>query len=303
MNAVETSGLGKRYGGTWALRDCTLAIPAGHVVALAGPNGAGKSTLLHLTVGLAKQSTGAISVLGNAAGSLPALDRVAFMDQDAALYSGLSVADMLRMGRSMNRRWDQARARDRLAELDIPLTRRIGRLSGGQHAQVALTLALARRPDLLVLDEPMSSLDPLARHEFKSALMTAVAQDGLSVIFSSHIVSDLERVCDYLVVLAGGRVQVAGQTEDLLAGHHVLVGPTAQADQVAATLPVVRDRRATAQTHLLIRATGQTLATPPGWRKEPVGLEELVLAYLREPDAFALPGPRTSDATKEATFS
>jgi len=291
--ALEASGLGKRFGSTWALRDCGLSVPEGHVVALVGPNGSGKTTLLHLAVGLATPTTGRVRVQGGlAAGSLEALERVAFVAQDTALYPSLSVADMLHLARNLNADFDSARAEARIAELDIPSARKVGKLSGGQRAQVALTLALAKRPRLLILDEPLSSLDPLARHDFMAALMTAVAEDGISVIFSSHVVSELERVCDYLVVLASGRVQVAGEVDDLLTSHQLYTGPAAQADRLAAALPVVRDRRAEAQAHLLVRTGGRRAEVPTGWEAHEVGLEEMVLAYLRDPGASALPGPR-----------
>jgi len=291
--ALEASGLGKRFGSTWALRDCGLSVPEGHVVALVGPNGSGKTTLLHLAVGLATPTTGRVRVQGGlAAGSLEALERVAFVAQDTALYPSLSVADMLHLARNLNADFDSGRAEARIAELDIPSARKVGKLSGGQRAQVALTLALAKRPRLLILDEPLSSLDPLARHDFMAALMTAVAEDGISVIFSSHVVSELERVCDYLVVLASGRVQVAGEVDDLLTSHQLYTGPAAQADRLAAALPVVRDRRAEAQAHLLVRTGGRRAEVPTGWEAHEVGLEEMVLAYLRDPGASALPGPR-----------
>ncbi|MCO5995945.1 ABC transporter ATP-binding protein [Actinoallomurus rhizosphaericola] len=291
--AIEASGLGKRYGRTWALRDCSLAIPAGHVVGLVGPNGAGKTTLLSLAAGLATPTTGEVRVAGGRlAGSAAALDAVAFVAQEAALYRNLPVADMLRVGRSLNRRWDDEPARARLAELGIPLAKKVGALSGGQRSQVALTLALAKRPELLILDEPLAALDPMARHDFMAALMAAVAEDGVSVVFSSHVVAELERVCDYVVVMHGGRIQVCGDAEDLVAGHHVLTGPADRADAVAERFPVVRDRRAFAQAHLLIRGT-DPVAVPPGWQRQPVGLEELVLAYLREPSASVLDGPRS----------
>jgi len=291
--ALEANGLGKRYGSTWALRDCSLAIPAGHVVALVGPNGAGKTTLLHLAVGLATPTTGRVFVQsGLAAGSLEALGSVAFVAQDAALYPNLSVADTLHLAANLNTGFDLARARARIAELDIPPSRKVGKLSGGQRAQAALTLALAKRPRLLILDEPLSSLDPLARHDFMAALMAAVAEDGISVVFSSHVVAELERVCDYLVLLTSGQVQVAGEVEDLLTSHQLLTGPAAQADQIAADLPVVRDRRAEAQAHLLVRTSGRRDVPPAGWETHQVGLEELVLAYLRQPGASTLPGPR-----------
>ena len=290
MNVVEASSLGKRYGGTWALRECSLAIPAGHVVALVGPNGAGKSTLLNLAVGLAAPSEGGVTVLGGRpAGSPAALAGIAFVAQDTPLYKNLSVADMLHLTRNLNRRFDQAAAESRLAELGIPLKRKAGSLSGGQQAQLALTLALARRPRLLVLDEPVAMLDPIARHDFMAMVLTAAVDDGVSVLLSSHVLAELERVADYLILLSRGRVQVAGEVDDLLARHRVLTGPAAEADTYAER-PVVHVRRGEAQAHLLVRANADD-PVPPGWEAHPVGLEELALAYLREPGAAALPGP------------
>ena len=226
MNIVESDALGKRYGSTWALRECTLAIPGGHVAALVGPNGAGKTTLLNLAVGLTDPTAGTVAVLGGKqAGSPAALDGTAFVAQDAPLYKNMSAADMLHLTRNLNRYFDQGYAEGRLGELDIPLQRKAGKLSGGQHAQLALTLALARRPRLLVLDEPMAMLDPLARHDFMATVMTAAAEDGVSVVLSSHVLAELERVADYLIVVSRGRVQVAGEVRDLLASHRVLTGP------------------------------------------------------------------------------
>ena len=223
MNVVEASGLGKRYGGTWALRGCTLAIPAGHVAALVGPNGAGKTTLLNLAVGLAAPSAGNVTVLGGRpAGSPAALDGIAFVAQDTPLYKNLSVADMIYVTRNLNRRFDQAFAAARLAELGIPQRRKTRKLSGGQQAQVALTLALARRPQLLVLDEPVAMLDPVARHDFMDTVLTAASADGVSVLLSSHVLAELERVASYLVLLSRGQVRLAGEVKDLLATHHAV---------------------------------------------------------------------------------
>jgi ABC-2 type transport system ATP-binding protein len=299
MNIIEAAGLGKRYGSTWALRECTLAIPDGHVAALVGPNGAGKTTLLNLAVGLTAPTAGAVAVLGGTRpGSPDALDGIAFVAQDAPLYASLSVADMLHLTRNLNRRFDQGYAKARLGELGIPLTRKAGRLSGGQQAQLALTLALGRRPRLLVLDEPMASLDPLARHDFMATVMTAMADDGVSVVLSSHVLTELERVADYLVLLSRGSVQVAGEVDDLLASHRVLTGPAAEAGRYAERLGVVHARRGGAQAHLLIRTNGSTDPVPPGWEAHPVSLEELTLAYLREPGAASLPGPVRTERTE-----
>jgi len=290
MNVIEASGLGKRYGSTWALRECTLAVPAGHVAALVGPNGAGKTTLLNLAVGLAVPTGGVVTVLGGRpAGSPAALDGIAFVAQDTPLYKNLSAADMLHLTRNLNRRFDQRYAEARLAELGIPLNRKAEKLSGGQQAQLALTLALARRPRLLVLDEPVAMLDPVARHDFLASVLTAAAADGVSVVLSSHVLAELERVADYLILLSRGRVQLAGEVDDLLASHRVLTGPAAWAGRYAGR-PVVHARRAGDRAHLLVRATAGD-PVPPGWEAHPVGLEELALAYLREPGAAALPGP------------
>jgi ABC-2 type transport system ATP-binding protein len=292
VNVIEASGLGKRYGSTWALRECALAIPAGYVAALVGPNGAGKTTLLNLAAGLAAPTAGEVTVLGGQpAGSPAALDGIAFVAQDMPLYKNLSAADMLHLTRNLNRRFDQAYAGARLAELGIPMKRRAGGLSGGQQAQLALTLALARRPRLLVLDEPVAMLDPIARHDFMATVLTAAVDDGMSVVLSSHVLAELERVADYLVLLSHGRVQVAGETDELLARHRVLTGPAAEAARYAEGLCVVHARRGGAQAHLLVRTSGPADPVPPGWEAHPVGLEELSLAYLREPGAAALPGP------------
>jgi len=223
---LEATDLAKRYGRTTALHDCTLAIPEGHVVGLVGPNGAGKTTLLHLAVGLLSPTSGAISVLGRPpAADAVQLGRVGFVAQDTPTYARLSVADHLRLGAHTNPTWDGALARERVDDLDLDPRQRAGSLSGGQRAQLALTLAIAKRPELLMLDEPVASLDPLARRDFLGDLMEVVADREVSVVLSSHLVGDLERVCDYLVILASSRVQVAGEVDHLLATHHRLTGP------------------------------------------------------------------------------
>src|SRR5215467_1332876 len=226
MTAVlEARGLGKRYRRAQALTDCTLSIPAGQVAGLVGPNGAGKTTLLHLATGLIAPTSGTIEVLGGRPASSPAqLARVGFVAQDTPAYAALSVADHLRMGERMNPGWDAGLARDRIAGLGLDFGQKAGKLSAGQRAQLALTLAIAKRPELLILDEPVASLDPLARREFLQSLMAFVADHGASVILSSHLVSDLERVCDYLIVLVASRVRLTGEVEDLLATHYRVTG-------------------------------------------------------------------------------
>jgi ABC-2 type transport system ATP-binding protein len=292
MNVLETCGLAKRYRATWALRDCSLSVPAGHVVALVGPNGAGKTTLLHLAVGLTRSTAGAVRVLaGQVPGSAAALAGIGFVAQDAPLYTHLSVADMLRLAGNLNSSWDAPSAHDRVASMGISLATKVSALSGGQQAQLALTLALAKRPRLLILDEPLARLDPLARHEFMSVLMAAVAEDAVSVIFSSHVVSELERVADYLIVLNSGRLQVAGEVDGLLAAHRVLTGPAELAAAVAGQVNLIRQTGTGTQAHLLCRIPRPDEPVPPGFHAQPVGLEELVLAYLRDPSAAALPGP------------
>ena len=283
MSILETRGLGRRYGGRWALRDCDLTIPEGHLVALVGPNGAGKSTLLNLVVGLTTPSTGDVTVLdGEAAGSPAALDEIAFVAQSMPLYRHLSVRDMLHLTRNLNRTFDGAFARRRLADLGIDPRQKVGRLSGGQHAQLALTLALARRPRLLVLDEPTASLDPLARHDFLAAVMTAMADDGVSVLLSSHILTELERVADYLVLILAGRVRLDGPVEEHLARHLLVVGPADApsctrvgggrvahhrgADPTAGAGPGRFRSRARGVGGAAGRRRGAGPGLPPGWR-------------------------------------
>jgi ABC-2 type transport system ATP-binding protein len=281
--ALEAENLGMRYGRFWALHNCCLRLPTGSVIALVGPNGAGKTTLLHLVTGLLQPAEGTISVFGEDAGkgSAQAMARVGFVAQDHPLYPGFSVADLLRMGRSLNLRWDQALAERRLADLGIPLKARVGKLSGGQQSQVALALALAKRAPLLVLDEPLANLDPIARRNFMRVLMAAVAEDGLTVLLSSHVIADLEPVCDHLVLLNQGKVQLAGAIDHVLAGHRLLTGPHTDADM---DVPgVVRATRSDRHTDLLVRTDTDRTDIHPAWQSHPVGLEELILAYLEQP--------------------
>ncbi len=291
MNIIETYELGKRYGRTWALRNLGIAIPEGRVTALVGPNGAGKTTLLHVAVGLTTPTTGTITVMGGRpAGVTEALADIAFMAQKAPLYPNLSVADTIRFAASMNDRFDSALARRRIADLGIPLKLRVGKLSGGQHTQVALAVTLARKPRLLILDEPVASLDPLARHDVMATLMSVVADEGLSVVLSSHVVAELERVCDYLVILAAGGVQVAGAVDDLVTEHHVLTGTPAAAEALARGHAVTRRWQTDRQATLLVRGALPDYL-PPGMTVTSTNMEELVLAYLRDPRLTAFPGP------------
>jgi ABC-2 type transport system ATP-binding protein len=277
---VETRGLGRRYGRTWALRDCDLTLPEGRLVALIGPNGAGKSTLLNMIVGLTPPSTGEISVLGgHRAGSPAALDAIAFVAQDMPLYRSLSVADLVHLTRNLNVTFDPAHARRRLAELGIDERKKAGTLSGGQRAQVALSLALARHPQLLVLDEPTAPLDPLARHDFMATVLAAMAEDGVSVVLSSHLLAELERVADHLVLVAGGRVRVDGAIEDLVETHRLV---TAAAGRPAEPdWEVIESTSTPAQTQRLVRVRSAAASLPADCESRPVGIEELTLAYFR----------------------
>ncbi len=298
--ALVATGLGKRYRRRWALRECSLEIPEGRVAALVGPNGAGKTTLLHLATGLLEPTAGSVRVLGAVPGKDPALlPKFGFVAQDVPLYRNFTVADMLAFGRGMNARWDDALARERLDRLGIPLDDRVGHLSGGQRAQVALALALAKRPQMLLLDEPLASLDPLARRDFLRVLMEGVAEDGATAVLSSHLISDLERVCDYLILLSSARTQVAGDIEQLLSVHRVLTGPRRDVDRIAGVVEVVQESHTERQTTLLVRTDGPIL--DPAWEVHEVGLEDLVLAYLGQPSASALPEPRLAPIRKEVS--
>jgi len=278
--ALEARGLGKRYGKKWALRDCTLEIPTGCVAALVGPNGAGKTTLLHLAVGLTDATAGSVRVLGRSAWEKPevVLPRLGFVAQEHPLYRRFRIGEMLKAGEKLNATWDQALAQTRLERLGIPIDQKIGTLSGGQQAQVALTLALAKRPELLVLDEPIAALDPLARRDFLKSLMEAVADGGLTVLLSSHIITDLERVCDYMILLSASQVQLAAPIEDIVAEHRVLSGPRSDPSAVERLHSVIQASHTDRQTTLVVRANGHLYDSR--WQVDEVDLEEIVLAYL-----------------------
>jgi ABC-2 type transport system ATP-binding protein len=278
---IETGSLGKRYRRLWALSDCTLSVPAGHVVGLVGPNGAGKTTLLSLATGMLAPTTGTIEVLGRRPAAGPAqLARVGYLAQDAPVYAGLSVAEHLRLGAHLNPGWDAGLARGRVERLDLDAGQKAGTLSGGQRAQLALTLAVAKRPELLILDEPVASLDPLARREFLQDLMEATAEQGLSVVLSSHLVGDLERVCDYLIVLVGSRVRLAGPVEELVGGHHLLSGPRRDPGSLPDSMQVISASHTDVQSTLLVRTSGPVL--DPAWMVSEVALEDLVLGYMSQ---------------------
>ena len=277
---LRAEGLGKRYGSTWALRDCSFEIPAGSITALLGPNGAGKTTLLQLAVGLSRPTAGQLEVLGLSplADQEALLPRVGFVAQEHPLHKSFTIAETLKLGRLLNTTWDDDLAVDRIESLGLRLRQSVGKLSGGQQAQVALTLALAKRPELLLLDEPVASLDPLARREFLGTVMEAVAETGMSVILSSHIVADLERVCDQLVILSHARPLLDGPLDELVASHRLLTGPRTDAATVARVHAVIHESHTDRQSSLLVRANGHVYDTC--WEQHEVGLEDVVLAYL-----------------------
>ena len=297
MSAVlETEGLTKRYRRQDALSDCSLEIPEGHVVGLVGPNGSGKSTLLNLAAGLIPPTSGTLRVLGQPPAASPAqLAKVGFVAQNTPTYSGLSVSDHLRFGAHTNPGWDQALAQRRVEQLGLDLKRRAGKLSGGQRAQLALTLAIAKRPEVLILDEPVAALDPLARREFLQILMETVADHQVSVILSSHLVADVERVCDYLVILIASRVQLAGEVEDLLASHHRLIGPRERVGASPENQVVIDSSYTDRQSTLLVRSDGPI--TDPAWTVEAVSLDDLVLGYMSQGKR----GEHTSSVTPEGS--
>jgi ABC-2 type transport system ATP-binding protein len=287
--AIETTALSKRYGRTWALRDCSLSVPPGRITALVGPNGAGKTTLLHLAVGLLEPTSGVVNTLGSPPRErADILARIGFVAQDVPLYPGFRVREMLELGRHLNPGWDAELALERVRRHDIDLRQKAGTLSGGQRAQVALALAVAKRPELLVLDEPLASLDPLARREFLASLMEAAVDSGVTVLLSSHLVTDMERVCDYLIVLSASRVQVLGGVDELLATHRILTGRRTDHDDIAGAT-VISAEHTERQSTLFVR-TDRPVADPR-WTAHEVSLEDLVLAYLAHPASSALPGP------------
>ena len=293
MSAIVVSGLGMRYGRRVALQDCSLEIATGSVTALVGPNGAGKTTLLLLAAGLLVPTSGTVTVLD----STPHEDsgliaKIGFVAQDIPLYGSFTVAETLRFGQKMNHRWDQKLAQRRLEKLQIPLSQRIRELSGGQRAQVSLALALGKRPDLLLLDEPLASLDPLARRDFMRVVMETAADSKITIVLSSHLVADLERMCDHLVMLSSSRTQVVGEISALLGSHRVLVGPHCHSEQpdIAGVAAIVERTDSERQTSLVVQTDGPIL--DPKWTSSPVTLEDLVLAYLARPSATSLPVPR-----------
>jgi len=277
--SVEAVGVGFRFGRFWALRDLTVQLPAGSITAVVGPNGAGKTTLLNLLVGLLPPSEGELSVVGQRPGNDPRfLAKVGFVAQDCPLYKEFTAEDLLRFGRHLNPKWDDALARDRLDAANVPLRRRAGRLSGGQRAQVALALAVAKRPDMLLLDEPLASLDPLARREFLQSLMAIAASAQITVVMSSHLIGELARVCDHLVVISGGRLLIGGELDQVVDEHRWVAGSSADVAALPDAVEVVAESQHDRHSRLLVRSPGPLLN--PALAVSPADLEDIVLAYL-----------------------
>ena len=274
---LHARGLGKRFRREWLLRDCTLTIPEGAVVGLAGPNAAGKSTLLSLAAGLLAPSEGSIEVLGRDPMREPSvLAEVGFVAQGAPLYRSFTVAETIEFARRTNSRWDK----ELVADMPTRLASRtkVGALSAGERARLALALALGKRPRLVLLDEPFAGLDPLAGREFLQLLMDGVAETAATVVIASHVIADIERVCDHIVLLTGGGVRLAGDVEELLEYHRILMGPRRPLGPIRGVSSIVRERHSGRQLTLLVRRDGPI--HDPSWTVERVGLEELLLAYM-----------------------
>lgn len=302
--ALETAGLGKRYGHTWGLQDCTVQLPAGRIAAVIGPNGAGKSTLLRMVVGLSPPSTGELRVFGFSPQEQPGevIRRIGYLDQERPLYGFLRVEEMLRLGRELNPTWDDSLAHRHLADLDIPLRARMAALSIGQQAQVAMTMSLAKHPALLVLDEPVAALDPLARHQLMGLLLGTVAEEGATVLLSSHVISDLEALCDYIIILHRSRLAIADDLGHLLASHRLLVGSDRRAvSGLPPSIGVVASTTTGRQTDVLVRS--EEPVDDPRWEVREPTLEEIVLAYLRLDSLVAAQPPPSPASNGEEGLS
>ncbi|MFT7836656.1 ABC transporter ATP-binding protein [Saccharothrix sp. BKS2] len=268
--AVRAQGLGKRYKDRWALRECAFELPRGRVAALVGANGAGKTTLMTVLSGLLRADEGSVVAAG----------RVAFVSQDKPVYRNFTAAEALRLGARLNVVWDEPRARRWLERFEVPLDRACGRLSGGQQAQVAFALAVGSRPDVLMLDEPLANLDPLARREVTAELLAEVDETGMTVLLSTHVVAELGGVADYLLLLAHGRLLAGGELDDLLARHVSYTGPRSEVPPALGRVVEARHRgnQSTFLVELPEDHPRPVVAGP--WRERPVTLEDYVLAQL-----------------------
>jgi ABC-2 type transport system ATP-binding protein len=286
--AVQTKGLGKRYGRFWALSDCDVSVPTGSITALVGPNGAGKSTLLQILTGLNAPSTGASEVFGEWPAQTPEfLSKIGFLAQEIPLYKHFTVKDYMGLGAHLNKHWDSELMESRLSELHIPFDRPVGKMSGGQCAQVGLAMALAKRPKLLLLDEPVAALDPLARRDFLSSLADAVAETDLTVVMSSHLLADLEMICDRVIIMANGQIQLSDDIEHVLETHKRLVGPR-QTDKNPA-YEIIQEIHTPRQSTILARIN-DAKAVSKDWQIHDVTIEDVVLAYMEQANEKANEG-------------
>lgn len=277
--AIETTDLGKRYGKVWALRNCSIAVPAGRVSGLVGANGAGKTTLIRMLAGLSRPTTGHALVSGHRPGDrTDFLREIGYLAQEVPLYRRWNADDHLALGAHMNDSWDETLTRDRLRRLCIPLDRPMESLSGGMRAQVALALALGKRPRLLLLDEPVAALDPLARHEFLASLAAAVAEGDVTVLLSSHLLPDLERVCDHLILISDAQPVICADIDDLVHSHKLLTAAARDTAAIERDHRVVTNTRTPREVSLIVELRGPLI--DPSWRIDDLGLEEIVLAYL-----------------------
>lgn len=308
-SAIEAQGLGRKYRRGWALQDVSFRLPAGRVCGLVGPNGAGKSTLMGLATNMIRPTTGGLRVFGAAPGSTEAVLRTAFLTQEKPLFRRFTVAETLRLGREFNPHWDQAVAEGTVRAGQVPLTAKVGTLSGGQRTRVAFALAFGKRPDLLILDEPMADLDPLVRRELMTTLTTEAAEHGTTVLVSSHMLAELEHICDYLLVIANGGLRLAGEVHELRAAHALLDVPADGHTPAVTPHTLIDSRRDEGRPGVLVRLGGPVGYGGPA--AETPTLEELLLAYLRSPDAPPLIAPSaqagdihdilTHDRTKAVT--
>jgi ABC-2 type transport system ATP-binding protein len=288
--ALEATRLGKRYGHKWGLEDCSFQLPNGRIAALVGPNGAGKSTLLRMAAGITRPSAGEVRVFGHSPQeqTVDVLRQVGYLDQERPLYRSFRVEEMLRFGQKLNPSWDASAARGYLNDLEIPIDSRVSKLSVGQQAQVALTMCLAKRPALLLLDEPVAALDPVAREGLMHVLLRSVVDDNSTVLLSSHAIADLVTVCDFVIILSASRVHVADDLDYVLASHRLLVASSEEAPQLPSGVVVISATNSERETKLLVRLEQPVSA--PSWRVVEPTLDEIVIAYLREqPPAISAP--------------
>ena len=287
---VETESLTKRFRRRTALLECSLSVPRGRVVALVGPNGSGKTTLLRLLAGLSRPTEGRISVFGEemSMSNTDLRSRVGYLDQDRPLYERWRVREILEFGRRTNPAWDADFAAQHLARLDIDLESLVKNLSGGQRAQVALAVCFAKRPDLVLLDEPASALDPVARQDLLQNITELFADNEASVLMATHAIDDVSAICDYVIILSQSRVVLSEDLDYVLESHRLLSRGVDDGVPVPRGATVLDERRTTREITYLVRL-GMPMERD-GWRIERPTFNEIAIAYLRD-------RPRTSSTS------